>query len=161
VIAVGASEKKGSTMGIRTSVPPLVHFFSGRSESFVQFGGGWRRMTPEDEARARTGYHPITGVSSVGVSVVRRPNGLVRVAFDLMRLDLNLHPSAIEHLQSRWKNEAAKFSKSLQRSTSRCAHFSKSFASFEIAPESIEEWKGELEAALSNLDSYELLPTHV
>ena len=151
--ASGVSEKKG-TSG-RPVAPPLVRFFAGRSQSSVQFGGSWRRMTPEDEARSHTGYHRETRESSIGVSLTRRPNGLVRVAFDLARLDLNLRPATIEHLRSHWHEEAAKFSKSLQRSTARRAHFSKSFASFEIAPERVEEWKLELDSVLSNPVSFE------
>lgn len=160
--ASGVSGKKG-TRG-RPVELPLVSFFAGRSQSFVQFGGGWRRMTPEGEARSHTGYQRETRESSIGVSIMRRPNGLLRVAFDLARLDLNLRPATIEHLRRRWHAEAATLSKSLHCSASRRAHFSKSFASFEIAPERIEEWEDVLEAVLSDVNTYEPIshnPTHV
>jgi hypothetical protein len=68
---------------------------------------------------------------------------------------VNLRPAAIESLERRWREHAASLSKSLQRSAARRAHFSKSFASFEIAPESIEEWKDDLAAVLENPASYE------
>jgi hypothetical protein len=151
--ASGVSEKKG-TRG-RPVAPTLVRFFAGRSQSFVQFGGSWRRMRPEDEAHSHTGYHRETRELSIGVSIMRRPNGLVRVAFDLWKLDVNLRPAAIESLERRWREQAATLLKSLQRSTARRAHFSKSFASFEIPPARSEEWKDVLEAVLSNPDSYE------
>ena len=151
-MTAGVSEKKGPTMWLTTPAPPPVRFFAGRSDSFVEFGGSWRRMTSEDEAHSHTGYH---GETHIGIYVIRRPNGLLRIGFDLWKLDVNLRPATIESLERRWREHATSLSKSLQRSTLRRGHFSKSFASFEIAPESIEEWKDELETVLSNPDPYE------
>jgi hypothetical protein len=161
--ASGVSEKKGSRG--RPVAPSRIRFFSGRSESFVQFAGSWRRMTPEDEARSHTGYHRETREPNIGIYVVRRPNGLLRIGFDLWKLGANLRPATIESLDRRWREHAASLSKSRQRSTSRRAHLSKSFASFEIAPECVEKWKAELEVVLSSPDSFEPIPrtihTHV
>ena len=161
--ASGVSEKKGTRD--RPVAPPLVRFFSGRSQSFVQFGGVWRRMTPEDEARSHTGYDRETHEPNIGIYVIRRPNGLLRIGFDLWKLDMNLRPATIESLERRWREHSASFSKSLKRSTARRAHFSKSFACFEIAPECVEKWNQELEIVLSSPDSFEPIPrtthTHV
>jgi len=134
---------------------PNIRFFSGRSESFFQFGSEWRRATPEDEAHQFTGFDRATREPSVGVYIVKRPNGLMRVGFDLWRLGVTLQPAAIERLQDRWHQEAGALSKSLLRSAGRRPHFSESFARFEVAAERLEEWKSELSAVLSNPESYE------
>lgn len=138
-----------------TLLPPNIRFFSGRPESFFQFGTEWRRATPEDEAHAYTGFDRTTREPSVGVYVERRPNGLLRIGFDLWRLSVNLCPAAIERLQNRWRRESASLSKSMLRSASRRSHFSKSFMRFEISPERLQEWKSELAAVLSTPESYE------
>jgi hypothetical protein len=140
---------------LSTQISPTVSFFSGRSNSYVQCGAEWHRLTPDDDARLHTGFDRETREPSLGVSIVRRPNGLVRVAFDLARLDVRLHPSAIERLEARWRGEAASLSRSLLRSVNRRAHFARSFVQFEVAPENVEGWKRTLEARLSNPDSYE------
>lgn len=134
---------------------PHVRCFAGRSESFFQFGSEWRRATSEDEAHQYTGFDRTTREPSVGVYIVRRPNGLMRIGFDLWRLSVNLQPAAIERIENRWRQEALSLSKSMLKSVGRRSHFSKSFARFEISPERIEEWKNELESVLSNPDSYE------
>jgi hypothetical protein len=87
--------------------------------------------------------------------VERRPNGLLRIGFDLWRLSVNLQPAVIERLQDRWRRESETLSKSLLRSAQRRSHFSKSFGRFEVASERLEEWKSELAAVLSNPESYE------
>ena len=138
-----------------TFLPPNVRFFSGRSESFFQFGSEWHRATPEDEAHQYTGYDRTTHEPCIGVYVEGRPNGLLRIGFDLWRLSVNLQPAAIAPTESRWRREAASLSKSLLRSASRRSHFSKSFMRFEVSPEGLEAWKFELSAVLSNPDSYE------
>jgi hypothetical protein len=96
-----------------------------------------------------------TREANVGIYIVRRPNGLLRVGFDLYKLDVNLRPSAVERLASRWRQEGVNLSKSLLRSVGRRVHFSRSFAQFEIAPERLEEWKSELRSVLSEAGSYE------
>ena len=136
-------------------VAPQVRCFSGRQDSFVQDGERWRRTTPEDEAHFHTGFDHETHEPSVGIYIERRPNGLLRIGFDIWKLSLNLRPAVIERVENRWRQEAASFSKSLLRSTSRRSHFSNSFARFEIAPERLEAWKAELEHVLSNSESYE------
>jgi hypothetical protein len=135
--------------------PPSIRFFADTSESFVQFGDEWRRLTQEDEARMHTGYDRLSHEPSVGIYIVRRPNGLVRVGFDLWKLNANLRPAVIERLENRWRQESASLSKSMLRSTLRRSHFSRSFARFEVSPERLEGWKQELESILSNPDSYE------
>lgn len=134
---------------------PCVRFFAGRSESFIQCGEQWRRMTPEDEARSRTGYDRETHEPNLGVFIIKRPNGLLRFGFDLGKLDANLSPAAVAHIECRWRAEASNFSKPLLRSSLRRAHFAKSFAEFEVAPERVEEWKRVLETVLSDPNSYE------
>ncbi|HWY08228.1 MAG TPA: hypothetical protein VNY24_15310 [Candidatus Acidoferrales bacterium] len=106
-----------------------------------------------------TGFARESREPNVGVYVARRPNGLVRLGFDLARLDVKLTPGAIERLEGRWRGEAASFSKPLFRSVQRRAHFSRSFAQFEIAPERVEQWRGELSAILENPASYETIPS--
>ena len=78
-------------------LPPHVAFFSKRSERFFQVGSQWRRATPEDDAHFRTGRDQ-EGERHLGVYMVPRRNGMVRVGFDLWRLDLNLRPEIIERL---------------------------------------------------------------
>jgi hypothetical protein len=134
---------------------PIVHFFSGRSKSFVQCGSEWHRLTSEDEARLATGFSRESREPNMGVYVSRRPNGCVRIGFDLARLDVKLQPSAIERLERRWHEEAASFSKPLFRSVQRRVHFARSFAQFEVSPEHVEGWKLELESILSDPNSYE------
>lgn len=134
---------------------PHVQYFSGRQDSFIQCGSVWHRLTPEDAARSHTVYDRETREPSVGVYVERRPNGLLRIGFDLWKLNANLRPAVIERLENRWRQEAASLSKPMLRSVSRRAHFSKSFMRFEVAPEWIEEWTAELSAVLENPDSYE------
>jgi hypothetical protein len=134
---------------------PSVRFFSGKSESFFQFGSEWKRATSEDEAHAYTGFDRITLEPSVGVYVTRRPNGLMRIGFDLWRLGVNLQPAVIERLQNRWRKESASLSKSILRSAGRRSHFSKSFMRFEISPEQLEGWKAEFESVLSDPASFE------
>ena len=113
-------------------------------------------MTPEDEARFHTGYDRQTHEPNVGIYIVRRQNGLLRIGFDLGKINANLRPSTIERLEARWRQEASTtLSKSLLRSALRRVHVAKSFVRFEIAAERIEDWKTELEAVLSNADSYE------
>jgi hypothetical protein len=134
---------------------PVVRFFAGRSESFVQSGSDWRRLTPEDEAKMFSGHNRETHEPCIGVYVVRRQNGLLCVGFDLWKLNVNLCPAAIERIRTRWNREAARLSKSMLKSAQRRSHFSKSFAKFEIAPERLDDWKSELAAVLSNPDSYQ------
>ena len=140
---------------------PAVQFFAGRSESFVQEGARWRRMTPQDEAHACTGRDRETDEVTLGISISPRPNGLMKVEFDLFRLGANLRPETIERLRARWAKEASTFSKLLQKSVNRRAHFSKSFAQFEVSPERLEAWKSELSAVLENPDSYEPIESRI
>lgn len=136
-------------------VAPQVHCFSGRSESFVQDGDRWRRMTPEDEAHSHTGFDHESHEPSVGIYIERRPNGLLRIGFDIWKLSLNLVPAVIERIESRWRQESASFSKPMLRSVGWRAHFSKSFMRFEVSPERLEAWSCELESILSDPDTYE------
>jgi hypothetical protein len=138
-------------------VAPQIRFFSGRSESFIQVGSDWRRCSPEDEAHSFTGYDRTTHEPCVGVYIERRPNTLLRIGFDLWKLNANLRPAAIDRIETRWRREAAGLSKSMLRSVGRRAHFSRSFARFEVAPEHLEAWKAELESILSNPASFEPL----
>lgn len=140
-----------------TFLPPNIRFFSGRSESYFQFGSDWRRATPEDEAKGFSGYDRITDEPTVGIYIVRRPNGLLRIGWDLWKLNVNLRPAAVERIERRWRREAQGLSKSMLRSASRRSHFSKSFARFEISPEYLEGWKVELESVLGDPVSFEAL----
>jgi len=134
---------------------PCVRFFAGRSQSFVQCGEQWRRMTCQDEAKSRTGFDRESREPHLGVFILKRPNGLVQFGFDLRKLDLNLTPATIGGLEARWREGTVGFSKLLLRSVNRRVHFSASFAEFEIAPEHVDGWKLELESILSDPNSYE------
>jgi hypothetical protein len=136
-----------------SNLPPHVAFFSRRSENFIGAGAEWRRATPEDDAHFRTGRDR-EGERHLGVYMVPRKNGMVRVGFDLLRLNLNLRPEIIERLWARWRAEGDSLSKSLLKSAERRSHFSKSFAAFEVSIHRLEQWKRELESILSNPDSY-------
>ncbi len=147
-----------STPAPTAACAPTVRFFSGRSESFMQCGSEWRRLTVEDEARHATGCNRETRAASVGVYILPKGNGLVCVGFDLWKIDANLRPSAVEHFESQWRQrEAANLSKSRLRHAQRRSHFSKSFARFEVSPDRLEDWKAELSAVLSNPESYQSL----
>lgn len=139
---------------------PCVRFFTGRSESFIQCGEQWHRLNCEDEAKSCTGYDRQTHEPHLGLFILKRPNGLLQLGFDLVKLDWNLRPDTIERLKARWRAEAATFSKPLLRSAERRAHFSKSFAEFEVAPENVEGWKAALGAILENPASYESVTQH-
>jgi hypothetical protein len=143
------------TQSPATFLPPNIRFFSGRSESFFQVGSEWRRADAEDEAKWFSGYDRTTHEPNVGIYLTPRPNGLVRIGWDLWKLNVNMCPAAITRIESRWHQEASRLSKSMLKSVGRRAHFSKSFARFEVSPEWIEGWKSELSAVLSNPDSYE------
>ena len=145
-----------STQASTTLAPPNVRFFSGRSESFIQCGSVWKRTTPEDDAKMHTGYDRETQEPNVGIFVIRVANGLLRVGFDLWKIDANLRPSVIERLESRWQQrEAVNLSASQLRAVGRRVHISKSFARFEISIHRLEEWKSELESILSDPNTYE------
>jgi hypothetical protein len=135
-------------------IAPHIHFFSGRSEAFIQVGPEWRRATAEEEGRLHTGYTRDSHEPSVGVYIVPRPNRLFRIGFDLWKLDVSLRPEIVERMKTRWSAEAASFSKSLLKSASRRSHFSKTFAQLEVSPAHLEGWKEELAALLSNPASY-------
>lgn len=134
---------------------PVIQFFAGRCELFTQDGSRWRRLSVAEEAHDFTGFDRQTRETSLGVSIERRPNGLLRIAFDLWKLDVNLQPAAIERLEKRWQQEASAFSKPLLRSVNRRVHFSKSFAQFEVTAENVEGWKNELVSVLENPESFE------
>jgi len=135
---------------------PHVQFFSGRQETFLQSGDTWHRATPEDSAKIHTGLDRESHEPNVGVYIVQRPNDLVRVGFDLWKIDANLRPSVLERLESRWRErEAVNLSKSMVRRVGRRVHISKSFARFEVSVHRLEEWKAELESILSDPNTYE------
>jgi hypothetical protein len=141
-----------------TGYLPNVRFFSNRSELFMQCGSTWCRMTPEDEAQFHTRHDRETREANVGAHVVCRPNGLLRIGFDLWKLNANLRPAVIERLKNRWRQqEAASLSKSMLHHAQRRAYFTRSFARFEISPDRLEDWKSELSAVLSNPESYQSL----
>jgi hypothetical protein len=105
-----------------------------------------------------TGVNRETQQPNVGVYVVtkKKGNGPLCVGFDLWKIDSNLRPSAVEHLENRWRQrEAVNLSKSMLRHAQRRAYFARSFARFEISPGRLEDWKSELSAVLSNPESYQ------
>jgi hypothetical protein len=137
-------------------VAPVVQFYSGRQETFLSDGPSqWRRAAPEDAARLHTGYDRGTREPHLGVYVVPVSNGLVRIGFDVFRLNLQIRESTIDRLQRRWREGAAALPKTLLRRLYRRTHFSRSFAKFEVQPEDVERWKEELECVLSNPETYE------
>jgi hypothetical protein len=136
-------------------VPPVIKFYSGRQESFIGDGPSWHRMTPEDSARAHTGYDITTREPHLGVYIVPVGNGLRRIGFDVFKLNLNLRESTMERLELRWREQIASLPKTQLRHLLRRAHFARSFAQFEVQPDSVEEWEEELECVLSNPESYE------
>jgi hypothetical protein len=138
-----------------TFSPPTVTFFRAPSKSYVLCGSEWQRVSPEEEARMHTGFDRVTREPHIGASIVRRPNGLLRMSFDLVRLDVRLRPSALARLERAWKEEAENFSKPLFRAALRRTHFSRVFVQFEVLPERDEQWKAELSALLENPASYE------
>jgi hypothetical protein len=140
-----------------TFLPPNVRFFSGRSESFFQHGSEWRRADVEDEAKWFSGYSRETHEPNAGIYIMPRPNGLVRIGWDLWKLNVNLCPAVIARIEGRWRKESAGLSKSMLRSVLRRSHFSKSFMRFEISTDHVEGWKAELESLLSDPASYEPL----
>jgi len=141
-----------------TPIPPRVSFISRRPGMFTMIGSEWHHLTIEDEAHSQTGMSHETKEPSVGVFIGRRQNGLLKLGFDLARIGVNLRQEVVKQMEQRWRDQAAKFSKPLFRSVQRRAHFSRSFAQFEIAPERVEQWRGELSAILENPASYEPIP---
>jgi hypothetical protein len=140
-------------------VAPTLTFHSGRQEYFVGDGPGcMRRMTPEDMARAHTGYDRESHEPHLGIYVVPVGNGLTRFGFDVFKLNLQLREATIERLQRRWREEAAAtLPKTLLRRVLRRTHLARSFVKFEVQPAAVEQWKGELESILSDPESYEQL----
>jgi hypothetical protein len=135
---------------------PHVRCYSGKQDSFIQDGERWRRMNAEDEAHFHTGYDRETREPNIGVYITRRPNDLLRIGFDIFKLNVNLRPPVIERLERRWQQrEAVNLSKSMLRHVARRVHISKSFAQFEISIHRLEEWRLELESILSDPNTYE------
>jgi hypothetical protein len=139
-----------------TLVAPTVKFYAGRQETFLSDGPSqWRRMTPEDGARLHTGYDRETREPHLGVYIVPVGNGLRRIGFDVLKLNLNIRESTMTRLEQRWREQSASLPKTQLRHLLRRAHFARSFAQFEVQPESVEEWEEELESILSNPETYE------
>jgi hypothetical protein len=134
-----------------------VTFFEKSSGNAIVSPVGQRRTTPEDDAHYHTGYLLGTRKPNLGVAIVRRANGLVKIAFDLIRIDVNLRADTIEELRNRWLSESAAFSKALLKSASRRAHFSKTFASFEVEPSRLDAWKRKLSIILSDPKNFDLI----
>ena len=143
-----------------TVLPPHLAFFSRPSQWLRRVGSQWRRATPECDAHSHTGRDQ-DGERHLGIYVVPRRNGLVRIAFDLWRLGLNLRPEIIERLWARWRADGESLSKSLLKSAERRSHFSKSFAAFEVSIHRLEQWKSELDSILSNPASYVPIETEI
>jgi hypothetical protein len=138
-------------------VPPTVRVFSGRSESFVQSGpdSTWHRLTVEDEAKRATGHNRDTKAPSVGVYVLPRHNGRVKLGFDLWRLSANLKPAVVTRLENLWRSEDAPlFSKTALRTLDRKVHFSPSFVTVVTLPERVALWTDEFVSVLGNPDSF-------
>jgi hypothetical protein len=147
-----------SSLAAPSIVAPVVCFYSGRQETFLSDGPSqWRRMTPEDSAKAHTGFDITTREPHLGVFIVPVGNGLRRIGFDVINLDLNIRDSTMARLEARWREEAASLPKTQLRHLLRRAHFARSFARFELQPDSVERWKDELECVLTNPESYEPL----
>jgi hypothetical protein len=143
-------------MKTATLATPVVKFYSGRQESFIGDGPGqWHRMTPEDMAHAHTGYDHESREAHLGVFIVPVGNGFRRIGFDVIKLDVNIRESTMARLEQRWREQSASLPKTQLRHLLRRAHFSRSFARFEVQPENVERWKDELECILSNPGSYE------
>jgi hypothetical protein len=145
-----------SSLQAPSIVAPVVRFYSGRQETFLSDGPSrWRRATPEDMARLHTGYDRESREPHLGVFIVPVGNGLRRIGFDVIKLNLNLRDSTMARLEQRWREEAASLPKTQLRHLLRRAHFSRSFARFEVQPGNVERWKDELECVLTNPDTYE------
>ena len=137
-------------------VAPTVKFYAGRQETFLSDGPThWRRMRPEDAARLHTGYDRETREPHLGVYIIPVGNGLRRIGFDVFKLNLNFRESTMERLEQRWREQIASLPKTQLRHLLRRAHFARSFAQFEVQPDSVEEWEEELESILSNPETYE------
>jgi hypothetical protein len=145
-----------SSLPAPSIVAPVVRFYSGRQETFLSDGPSqWRRMTPEDMAKAHTGYDHESREPHLGVFIVPVGNGFRRIGFDVIRLDLRLRESTMARLEQRWREQSASLPKTQLRHLLRRAHFSRSFARFEVQPDSVERWKDELECVLTNPETYE------
>jgi hypothetical protein len=84
-------------------------------------------MTPEDMARAHTGYERESREPHLGIYIVPVGNGLTRIGFDVFKLNLQLRESTIERLQRRWREEAALLPKTLLRRVLGRTHLARSF----------------------------------
>jgi hypothetical protein len=145
-----------SSLQAPSIVAPVVRFYAGRQESFIGDGPSqWRRMTPEDMAKAHTGYDQESREAHLGVFIVPVGNGFRRIGFDVIRLNLNIRESTMARLEARWREQSATLPKTQLRHLLRRAHFARSFARFEVQPENVERWKDELECVLMNPDTYE------
>lgn len=134
---------------------PSVRIFTGRSESFVQCGSQWHRLTAEDEAKMHTGYSRDAHAPNVGIYIFES-NGRAKIGFDVWKLGVNLTPAVLERLETQWRSDdAALFSKRALRTIGRKVHISKSFVTIMTLPERIEYWRAELESILSDPHSFE------
>jgi hypothetical protein len=137
------------------TTPPTVKIYSGRQESFYANGPhDWRRMTAEDTAKAHTGYDSQTPEPRLGVYILPRPNGLVRMG-DNIKLAVNVREDVLERMAARWREQVATLPKTQLRRLLNRAHFCRTFVRFDTQPESVDGWTRELESILSNPESYE------
>jgi len=135
--------------------PIAVKFFEEPSKNAIIGPCEHRQATLKDDARYHTGYSAGSRKANVGIFVVPRANGLARIGFDLIRIDVNLRAAAIEELRARWTTESANLSKQLFKSVSRRSHFSKTFAEFEVEPRFVVGWKRKLTAVFSDGNNLE------
>jgi hypothetical protein len=148
----------GECMNATIPTAPFVEFFSGRQEAYVGVPGlSWRRVTPKEAAHSFTGRDRDSHEPRVGVFIAALPGDIVRIGFDLMRLDVNLTESTRERLHALYATRSAKWSKAELRRTRDRVHFSKSFAEFVVREEHVNVWKDELAQVLSDPGSFEAI----
>jgi hypothetical protein len=139
-------------------VVPKVRFFSGRQSTFIgDSGSSWHRMTAREKTLGATGYDRDTHEPHLGISIESVSNGLKRIEFDISRLNLKLGPAVPARLRQFWLERNGDFSPTQIRHLIRRAHFSDTFARFEVRTNDIAEWRYELESILSGPEAYELI----
>jgi hypothetical protein len=132
---------------------PRVTFYTAPSKLYVEDRSRWRRMTPEEDARAHTGYDRETREPQVGVAIRHRQNGRYHFSVDLWRVNLKFREDALEPLAARWREEITSLPKTIRQKLA--FSWSASILELEAMPPYVDGWRAELERVLSDPRTYE------
>jgi hypothetical protein len=110
--------------------------------------------TQEQLAHSSTGRSRTTGQLTLGIGIRKRRNGLVIFDGDLYRINLDLHPDAIERLHRHWHDLNTDYSLPKKILRKMACHFGKTTIIFDATTEQVDEWREFLNEILTDSASY-------